>query len=101
MVKFDIPFKEEFNDHLAFGRKTVTSRTKKYGEPGDWFERNGMAFVLTDVKRILLGDVAEELYYEEGFEHEDEFKQVWNDIHPRRHFREDDMVWVHTFKRVG
>ncbi len=81
----------------------MTCRTRKYGEPGDILEIPGVAgcFIeLVDVRQVQLGDVALHHYKQEGCESPEEFKNIWNEIHPRRGFHPDDWVWLHEFKVV-
>lgn len=43
---------------MARGIKTVTSRNKKYRDPGDWFVKWGMTFELLRIEKIPLGMVS-------------------------------------------
>ena len=56
MNKIAIPFLPEFREAMLAERKTATSRTKRYGYPGDYFEQFGRLFILVDVYRISLGN---------------------------------------------
>jgi len=94
-----IPFKDEFREALASGRKTATSRFRKYGNPGDLFEGLEMTFELTNVDRVPLGNVAESFYSAEGLSSPDDFRHVWAGIHPKR-TDPSLLVYLHQFKRV-
>ena len=61
-----IPFRLSFAAALFSGVKTATSRTKRYGIPGDTFIVSGRKFVLTSVRLKKLRQVAHELWEEEG-----------------------------------
>lgn len=95
-----IPFNEWSKERIKAGVKTATSRYKKYGEAGDRFVVDGEIFELVEVVKMKLGIVAELHYEEEGAKSPEEFKKIWIDIHPKRGFRADDMVWFHRFRKV-
>ena len=98
-MKVKIPFKAEFKDRILSGRKTCTSRTKKYGEVGDTFDAFGAEFILDKVLRVNLNFVAYNFYKEEGFEAPAQFIVCWNKIHPNL-WDNQLLVWVHFF-RIG
>lgn len=75
----------------------MTCRTRRYGEPGDWFYVGGRRFVLDHVEELSLHDVARYHYQEEGCTTPSEFIAVWNEIHPKRGYRGDDIVNAHHF----
>jgi len=60
-MKVTIPFKPRFKAPLINGTKTWTSRTKRYGNPGDTFEVFDQEFLIEKVERRTLGDVAESI----------------------------------------
>ena len=78
MGQFEIPFLPEFQEAMLSGRKTVTSRTKKYGEPGDWFEVFGAEFHLIKVFKATLNQIAFLGWYSEGLSSPGDFVGVWN-----------------------
>ena len=80
--------------------KRATSRYKKYGNVGDVFNINGVDYELFEVKRMMLSEVASYYYVMEGCTSEEEFKQIWKDIHPYRGFCGNDLVWVHFFREA-
>jgi hypothetical protein len=93
----DIPFQERWRDAMLTGRKTCTTRTKRYGQVGDTFIVFGETFVILGIDRTTLEIVAQRLWQEEGCSSRKEFIEVWNGLHPRRGYRVDDRVWVHYF----
>ena len=95
-----MPFLPEWGFAMLSGKKTATSRPKKYGEPGDWFRAFGEKFVLFDVYPIDLQSVATNHYYEEGCDSEQAFKDVWNRIHYRKRYTVNQIVYFHRFKLV-
>jgi len=95
--KVDIPFLERFREPILSGQKNMTSRTKRLGGVGDWFEVFGRCFVITRVKKLPLDLIASCYYWEEGCESEADFKKVWRKIHPRIGFRPDQEVFCHFF----
>lgn len=95
-----IPFREEFREPMLNGKKTMTTRSKKYGEEGDLFEAFGAFFRLILVSKWPLSLVAEN-YDLEGMDSKEEFIEIWEKIHPRRGYRPDDQRWIHAFELVG
>ena len=93
-----IPFLSQWNLQMVDGRKTATSRTKRYGDPGDTFSVYGHYFVLTLVRRHSLGCIAQARYKQEGCESPEAFREVWRSIHPHVGFRKGQIVWYHEFR---
>lgn len=100
MVKVHIPFKPRFKDPMLQGVKTWTSRTQKYGKPGDTFEVFDHEFEILKIERRTLADVAEH-YKEEGCSCWSDFVDVWNSIHRGRGFNPWQRVYVHVFRRIS
>lgn len=101
MPEVDIPMNGWSEERLAQERKWATSRTERYGEPGDTFEVNGIEYVLTHIVKVPLGVVAEQFYDIEGADSRAEFIEVWEDIHYRRGFDPEWSVWLHLFRKRG
>lgn len=101
MAKIHIPFNKWSRDRLKTGRKTATTRTKRYGNVGDTFEVDGKTYVITDVRRTKLGTVAYGHFSEEGCSRPSEFIEVWRKIHPIKGFDPHEDVWIHFFKEVN
>lgn len=99
-MKVKIPFKEQFRQAMLSGRKTMTSRTKRYGEVEDTFDAFGATFQITDVMRCSLMLVANEYYLDEGCDSSEDFVKIWEKIHPRRGFDPNQGVYVHTFEKM-
>lgn len=98
-----IPFREDFRDVMLAEpspRKTQTARYDKMAEVGDCFEAFGATFTVIGVYRRPLWRVAV-AYIAEGFNTQEEFRAVWEEIHPKRGYRPLDMLWVHGFRRNG
>ena len=95
-----IPFNAWSRERLRTHGKCATSRTKKYGEPGDWFEVDGMRFKLWATTTQPLKDVRDHHWRDEGCESPREFEVVWKSIHPRAGFKHDKVVWLHEFEQV-
>lgn len=98
MEKIKIPFLPEWEQLILTGKKSATSRTKRYGYPGDYFEAFGHIYVLTEVYRIPLSYIASYHYLEEGCNSDFEFRKVWERLHPRMGFVFDKKVYLHKFK---
>jgi len=99
ILRIQIPFRPHFKEAIIGGRKTATSRTTKYGNPGDQFEAFGHVFVIDRHERVKLSVVAREHFRAEGFEHPDEFKIEWADIHPSKGYDPNQRIWLHWFQR--
>lgn len=98
MSEITIPFREDMQVAVLSGNKTATSRTKRYGEIGDYFIINGRKFVLSYVHRIMLDEVVHGCWQKEGMESIDQFKKIWAEIHPRKGYDPNQMVWYHEWK---
>ena len=97
--EIDIPFCYQMKKAISNGKKTMTSRYKRYGEAYDWFELCGKRFVITAVYKDILKNVADK-YEKEGFETREDFIRTWKQLHPKKGYRENDKVWVHEFKEM-
>ena len=100
-MKVKIPFLERFREPMLKGTKTMTSRTRKYGEKGDTFDAFGATFELEDVRKVSLFCIANYYYRQEGADSTQDFINIWKIIHPRKGFDSDMMVWLHRFKKVN
>jgi hypothetical protein len=96
-MKIKIPFNAWSQERMRSGKKTMTSRTKKYGKPGDTFEAGGQRYRLTELYRFPLNQVAMTCFKDEGCESPREFQKVWESIHPRKGWVPEQVVWVHEF----
>ena len=98
--KINIPFMPESEKPMLTGKKTCTTRTKRYGHAGDYFPAFGKMFVLTDVYRTVLGRVVNFAYKEEGFDSPQELIAFWNRLHPDVTYEEvrDRLVYIHHFR---
>ena len=99
-MEIDIPFLDQFKEPMLKGIKTVTSRNKIYGDTGDRFKKWGMVFELRWIEKIPLVVVACHWYKEEGFNSTDEFIEIWKNLHPRKGFDPDHLVYMHKFHRL-
>ena len=95
-----IPFKVRFREPLLNGTKVYTSRTKRMGKVGDTFQAFGATFEILSVEDVALHEVAR-LWKEEGCASEEEFKQVWREIHPRVGYNEYNRVFLHHFRKLS
>lgn len=95
-----LPFRPQFKDMLVGRRKTMTTRTKAMGQPGDTFEAFGCRFLLTLVKAVELSLVADHYYWEEGFSSSQGFIDIWEQIHPVKGYEPRQIVYLHEFHRV-
>ena len=95
-----IPFQEAFRKRMCDGIKTQTARTKRYGKEGDTFIAFETMFQIVDVFKSSLGIVAGKDFKTEGFDNIEAFWHLWDKLHPRKRYTNDDIVWVHRFKRL-
>lgn len=101
MAHIEIPFREDMRQAIADGAKSCTSRNKRYGEIGDTFEVDGRAYRLTSVRRYSLGAVAARLFALEGTYSAKDFERLWVEIHPRKGWDPEQLVWTHFFEEVS
>lgn len=96
------PFMDDFKDKMLADPplKTMTTRSKKYGNVGDTFAIFGAVFEITEEWRGILSAVASKHWAEEGCDSEDDFIHVWEALHPRRGFNPTDRKWSCRFKRI-
>ena len=94
-----IPFQPEFKVPMLTGKKTATTRSKRYGYPGDWFPAFGKVFVLTQVYPSFLDVVISHHYLEEGSDSPQEFIECWDRLHPQISYlrRPGRSVFFHRF----
>lgn len=98
ITEIEIPFMQEFEPLILTGKKSATSRTKRYGYPDDYFKVGGRYFSLVSANKMKLGEVAENHYLEEGFNSDMEFIKCWKKLHPRKGYDPEQIVWFHKFK---
>jgi len=92
-----IPFLDKMVELILAGKKTATTRPRRYGQVGDCFEVQGRAMVLTKVSFMQLDSVANYYYREEGFESPGDFMATWNELHPGMKYDPHRKVYFHTF----
>ena len=103
MSEIFIPFNEWSKARLNANHKNATSRNKRYGDVGDIFtvEIHDMKFKqyeLTHVERVTLAFVRDHFYWQEGCDVSDMFVGIWNEIHPKKKFVDEQKVWLHYFR---
>lgn len=96
----DIPFTEDMAQLSLEGRKHATSRTKKYGDPGDTFFIKDMLLEITSVSKWELLEVYWFGYKAEGFDSSEAFEAKWIKLHPRTGFVPEQKVWFHEYRKV-
>jgi hypothetical protein len=100
MAEIEIPFRADMRKAIADGAKCCTSRNKRYGKIGDTFRIDGRTYRLTDVRRLSLYTVAQRCFGLEGVNSPQEFETLWADIHPRKGWDPEQLVWTHFFEEV-
>ena len=77
--------------------KTHQRRNGIYGYPGETFDLEGMAFVVTGLTRERLGDMTDEHAQAEGYPNLEMYKDIILKMHAGMTWNADSPVWVHTF----
>lgn len=93
-----IPFREDMQAAILRGAKTMTTRSKRYGEVGDFFKLGGRFYRLVSVRRVELGAIAHAYYRQEGCATPAEFRDIWVQIHPRKGWTPMEKKWLHEFR---
>ena len=81
------------------GKKTQQRRDGIYAYPGETFELEGVGFTVTSLERQKLGDMTDEDANAEGYPSLDMYKGLILKMHAGMTWENDDLVWVHSFKR--
>ena len=81
LEKIDLPFQSEWESAMLSGKKIATTRTRRYGYPGDCFEAFGRVFILTQVYPSFLDVIISLHYLAEGFDSSQEFIAFWDRLH--------------------
>ena len=107
-MEINIPFNDWSKARLRANHKNATSRNKRYGNVGDTFtvdcgysDDRYIKYELTHVERVTLAFVRDHFYWQEGCHVADMFVDVWNDIHPKKKFVDEQKVWLHYFKKIN
>ena len=96
-MEIKIPFNKWSKERLVY-TKCATSRTKKYGEVGDWFKVDNVKYELDLVIKLPFWFIFQELWRSEGAVCDFELGMVWKEIHPVKGIDENQLVWYHHFK---
>lgn len=83
-MKEQIPFNEWSKERIRQGRKTCTSRHKKYKDDKR----------VTSIERLSWGFIKRHLCKEEGADSPEELQKVIEDIYKRK-VPDDEMFYVH------
>ncbi len=81
------------------GKKTQQRRDGVYAYPGERFELEGVGFTVTALERQSLGDMSDKDAMAEGYPSLDMYKGIILKMHAGMTWNNDDLVWVHSFKR--
>ena len=101
MSEISIPFTPQMREAILSGSKTATTRTKQYGYRGDTFQLGKQSFLITSVRRIILGYVIYKFFLQEGFNSPESFIEYWKKLHPGRNYIYHQKVFLHLFKEEG
>lgn len=96
--QIEIPFNNWSIKALRHKGKCQTSRTKKYGEKGDWFKVDSIIYEITKPPiREPLWLIIQNEYKEEGADSPEELERIFRQI-LRKGFDKRRWLWVHNFK---
>lgn len=99
-----IPFMAELEQKLAKDKVVMTSRTRRYGDPGDTFtigyQDKPYKFKILGVVRLELEVIARDFHHEHGFETPKDYRIAWKQLHPRKGFIGNQLVTTHIFRRL-
>ena len=105
-MKVEIPFHKRFLIPILSGKKIATTRSRRYGKIGDYFylksyegKDSAVKIKIISVSRERLGDIAANLYREEGFRNSEEFKEFWLTMHSE--WEPEKKYYLHVFQRTG
>lgn len=79
------------------GTKTQQRRDGVYGWPGETFELEGRAFIITDLKRQRLGEMTDQDARSEGYPDLASYQDIILKMHPGMTWNPEGLVWVHSF----
>lgn len=96
-----IPYKVRFRESLTHDVKVQTARFQKMGNVGDVFLAYGHRFIIDAVYKLDVETVARDFWADEGCDSEQDFRNVWREIHPKRQFISTETPYVHRFHRIG
>jgi len=95
--RIEIPFNKWSLERLYDESKCATSRNKKYGNVGDIFYVGDDKYKITMIKKLPLFFIANELFRTEGCTDPQEFIDIWEEIHPRKGWVDEQKVYYHYF----
>jgi hypothetical protein len=95
-----LPFRKAFEGAIRAGRKTATSRTERYGQPGERLRTDFGLILLTEVAQMELGEIKRTLWREEGCSNPEHFEGIWRTLH-RGTWDARRIVWLHRFHLVA
>ena len=101
MVNIYIPFFDYWNEKLLGDIKVCTSRVKQYGKVGDTFNWAGGVFEIVKIEKVKLSVVRDKYWKKEGCDSPEHFVKIWGNIHHKKGFVPDQIVWLHHFKKVS
>ncbi len=103
-MRVRVPFDKDMVRAVLDGKKTCTTRNKRYGGMGDTFEvvaaLDYATCRITNLARLTLETVAHGFFAKEGFDSPDGFRSRWAKLHPEKGFVPDQVAWLHEFEIV-
>jgi len=68
---------------------------------GDIFHVFGGEFKVEWVSQVKLSEVCEKWFRQEGVDSPEDFKRIWAEIHPRRGYDPEQLVYTHIFRCIA
>jgi hypothetical protein len=96
-----IPFLEYWEKKMLNGEKIATTRVRQYGKIGSYFKIFNTVFQITDIKKIALRIVRDKYYMKEGCDTSEKFESIWTNIHYKKGFDPEQLVFLHVFTKVS
>lgn len=81
------------------GEKTQQRRDGVYGYPGEEFNLQGQAFVMTGLERKTLGEMTDDDARAEGFADMRTYRDLILRMHAGMQWNPEHQVWVHYFSK--
>lgn len=99
-MRIHIPFNTWSQERIKKGVKRATTRTRRYGSPGNTFTAQGKTFNILAITKMKLGEVTEKHYKDEGATTKEEFIEVWKSLHPNKGYNPEQIVYYHESEPV-
>ena len=83
---------------IRSGRKNMTSRMEKKGDPGDRFSYKGKTYELVHVAKVKAETILKNHYRSEGYDLPEELEAQLLNYYPDLKYT--DKLWIHIFSEI-